>query len=309
MNHAAAPNLPRRHALRADGLLLLAAVLWGSGFVVQRQISEHLGPLGFNAIRNLIAMAVLLPFVLRRRPVREPDVRSPRSPWLAAGFATGLPLFAGSWVQQAGIARTTAGNAGFITGLYVVLVPLLAALLGHRIHRSTWLAALLATAGMYLLSATDAGHLGTGDLLVLISAGFWAVHVHAVGHFATRLDGLVLTWVQLAVATVLTVPLVPLLEPFSVAALRAVGPLLLYSGVICCAFGFTLQIAGQRHAPPAHAAILMSLESVFAAVFGRLFLAEQLGPRGLAGAALMLAGTLISQWPQLRRRESSDRGA
>lgn len=215
-----------------------------------------------------------------------------------ACLTTGGALFAGSWIQQAGIAQTTAGNAGFITGLYVVLVPILGIFLGSRPGAATWTAALLAAAGMYLLSATSTGSLGRGDLLVLASAGFWAIHVHAVSHFAKRWDGLELTVLQLVVATMLLAPLALLLETWTAAGLRTIALPLLYSGIICCALGFALQVIGQRHAPPSHAAILMSLESVSAAFFGGWFLGERLGLRGYAGAALMFIGMLISQWPR-----------
>lgn len=292
---------PDRTALRADLFLLLAAAIWGSGFVAQREISQHLGSLGFNAARNVIALLALTPFLLRRGSrARQPG---PPHDWrlgLAAGAATGTLLFFGGWIQQAGIARTTAGNAGFVTGLYVIFVPLFAALLGARLPRTTWFAALLALSGMYLLSASERWTLGPGDVLVLISALVWAVHVHAVGHFATRLDGLRLTAWQLAFGVLWSVPFASLAEPVSWPALRASGWPLVYSGVVCGAFAFTLQIAGQRHAPPSHAALLMSLEAVFAALFGAWLLGERYGLRGLAGAALMLLGMLVSQWPQLR---------
>lgn len=295
-------TVSRGETLRADGCLLMAAILWGSGFVAQREISEHLGSLAFNAARNLIALAALTPFVLARLSTVGPRPRPGLRLALAAAAATGAPLFLGGWVQQAGIAQTTAGNAGFITGLYVVLVPILTALMGTRLPASTWPAAALATGGMYLLSATERGTLGRGDLLVLVSAGFWAVHVLAIGHFSRRIDGYWLTWLQLAFATVFTVPLAAGLEPMDAGAFRRAALPLLYSGLLCGAFAFSLQIAGQRRAPPAHAAVLMSLEAVFAAAFGWVFLGERLVLRGWIGAGLMLAGMLVSQWPTLRGR-------
>lgn len=298
----AQPPIGLRHTWLADGCLLMAALLWGSGFVAQRVISEHLGPLAFNGMRNLIALLALTPFVLRTGDPLRPTPRPPFRLALLAGLATGLPLFLGGWVQQAGIARTTAGKAGFITGLYVVLVPMIAALAGTRLPRSTWPAAALGTAGLYLLSATRDWSLGQGDLLVLVSAGCWAFHVHAVGHFSRRLGGQWLGWLQVLVATAFSLPLAFHMERPGLEALRATTLPLLYSGLCCGALAFGLQIAGQRHAPPPHAAILMSLESVFAALFGWLLLGERLGPRGALGATLMLAGMLVSQWPALRRR-------
>lgn len=297
---AVAPS-GRHSPLGADLLLLSAALIWGSGFVAQRQASEHVGPLTFNAVRNLITMATLLPVVLRwgRRP---PPGGLALLPGLGAGALTGLALFAGGWLQQAGVAHTTAGNAGFITGLYVILVPLLAALGGARLGGYAWVAAGLATVGMYLLSATGSWTLGRGDGLVLVSAGFWSAHVLLIGRYAPRMNPLWLNWLQVAFAALLSLPPALFLESVSWAALWAAALPIGYAGVACGSIAFTFQILGQRHAPPAHAAILMSLEAVFAAVFGWLLLAETLGLRGLAGAALMLIGMLVSQWPQLRSR-------
>lgn len=306
------PNSPGsfRRAILSDGCLLLAAILWGSGFVVQRWIAPHLGPLTFNAARNLIALLAITPVVLMRWPRVEVGVGAVG--WreaVAGALATGIPLAVGGWIQQAGIELTTAGNAGFVTGLYVVFVPVLAALAGARLPASTWPAAVLATVGLYLLSANGDWSLGRGDLLVLVSAVFWAVHVHAIGHFSRRIPAGLLTWLQLAAGTVLTLPMAAVREEVSWAGLMAVVGPLLYSGIVCGALAFTLQVAGQRAAPPAHAAVLLSFESVFAAVFGGLFLGERLGVRGGFGAALMLAGMLASQWAVLRGRRDPGPGA
>ncbi len=290
----------RGQTIRGDLFLLGAAVIWGSGFVAQRAIAEHVGSLTFNGFRNLIAMVALLPFVwLARRGNGARGggtVPGRRLAW-AAGAATGGAVFVGGWIQQLGIAQTTAGNAGFITGLYVVFVPLQAALVGARLPAATWPAALLATVGMYLLSASGDWTLGRGDLLVLVSAVIWGLHVHAVGYFARRVDALWLTWLQLAFATAFSLPLALASEPVTWDALRAAGGPLLYTGLAGGALAFTLQISGQRHAPPAHAAILMGLEAVFAAFFGWWLLDERLGGRGWVGAGLMLTGSLVSQWP------------
>ena len=271
--------------------------------MAQRHISAHVGPVSFNAIRNLIALAALLPFVLLGARGSRP--RHPFPGWrlaLLAGAGTGGPVFVGGWIQQAGIALTTAGNAGFITGLYVVFVPLLAALAGIRMPRATWPAAGLAAVGMYLLSVQPGGGFARGDALVLVSAVIWALHVHAVGHFARKIDALWLAWLQLTFAAILGLPLAWATEPLSGDALRAAAWPLIYSGLAGGALGFTFQMAGQRHAPPAHAAVLLGLEGMFAALFGGWLLGERLGPRGWFGAMLMLAGSLVSQAHHLRAR-------
>jgi drug/metabolite transporter (DMT)-like permease len=294
----------RRAAWRADGLLLLTAVLWGSGFVAQRAGSEHLGPLAFNAARYVIAAVALTPVALRWG-LQRPAGGAP--PWHtgAAGLAAGVVLFAAGWLQQAGVGSTTAGNAGFITGLYVVLVPFLAWLRGGRLPASTWPAAALALLGLYLLSVTGDWSLGRGDALVLASAVLWAVHVLLVARFAPWINGILLAWLQMAVSAVLSLVLAFAFEAIPWIGIRAAFGPILYNGLVCGAVAFTLQILGQRHAPPAHAAILMSLEAVFAAFFGWWLLGERLGARGLAGCAFMFLGMAVSQWPVLRQRAAS----
>ncbi len=286
---------------RADLFLLTAAVVWGGGFVSQRAASEHLGPATYNAARFVVAAVALLPFVWprRHRPARVPSPGHWRG-WrvLAGGIAAGTVMCVGSWFQQAGVAETTAGKAGFITGLYVLLVPLIVWLAGTRPPRATFPAAAIAIAGLYLLSEAGLWSMGRGDLLVLVSAVVWAFHVLLIGWLAHRIDGLQIAWLQMVFSALLSLPLVLLNEDVSWAALVAAALPILYNGLVCGALGFTLQIVGQRHAPPSHAAILMSLESVFAALFGFLLLGERLGPRSLLGCALMLLATLTSQWPR-----------
>jgi len=215
---------------------------------------------------------------------------------LVGGLLVGTVLFAAATLQQMGVAQTTAGKAGFITSLYVVIVPLLGLALGHRIGRATWVGALLAAVGLYFLSLQPGDlRMAPGDLLVLIGAGLWAVHMLLLGRLSPGRDPVRLAFVQFMACAALSGLAALLFETTTAAGLRAALLPILYTGVLSVGVGYTLQVAGQRHAPPADTAIILSLEAVFAVVGGWLLLGEQLTPRALFGCGLMLAGILISQ--------------
>jgi drug/metabolite transporter (DMT)-like permease len=216
-------------------------------------------------------------------------------------------LTGGSLLQQVGLVSTTAGKAGFITGLYVVLVPLAGLLWRQQAGWPRWVGAALAAFGLYLLSVTGAFTIQRGDLLVLIGSLFWTAHVLVVGWLSPRTDPLALACVQFCVCAVLSALILPLVERPRLEDLRAAAVPILYGGVLSVGVALTLQVVAQRRAPPAHAALLLSLESVFAALGGWLLLGERLGPRGLAGCALMFAGMLCAQLPLLLRSRPRSR--
>lgn len=287
------PTASRGEQLRANLILLAVAVIWGSAFVAQRTGMERIGPFTFNGVRFALGSAVLLPFLGWRRS------RGLSSFGLRSGALLGLLLFAGASFQQTGLVYTTAGKAGFITALYVVLVPLLLALVWReRVGWSAWLGAALAMVGLFLLSAqllTDGFRLAPGDGWVLAGAFAWALHVIAVGRVAPGRDPLWLAMVQYGVCALLCLVVAVALERMEWAdALLAKWPLL-YAGVLSTGLAYTGQIVAQRHAASAHAALILSLESVFAALFGWLLLGEVLTTRQLLGCGLMLAGMLLVQ--------------
>lgn len=300
----------RPGVLANDALLLLAAAIWGFAFVAQRAGMRHVGPFAYTAVRFALGSLALVPLALleRRsaarnaaagRPGPAPAVSGrPISP-LAGGLLAGTVLFGGAILQQAGLVWTTAGKAGFITGLYVVLVPLAGLFWGPRPGWSRWLGAGLAGAGLFLLTVTSSFALERGDLAVLVGALCWTAHVHVVGWLSPRTRVVALSCVQFAVCSLLSAAGWAFLEPFSPASLAAAAVPILYGGLVSVGVAYTLQVVAQRHAPPAHAAILLSLEAVFAAVGGWLALGERLSPRGIVGCSLMLAGMLCSQLPQL----------
>ncbi len=277
---------------RAHGLLLLTAAVWGLAFVAQRAGMAYIGPFTYNAARFALGAAVLEIFLRYRR--RRQGAARPRG-HVGHGLLLGLLIFAGASLQQAGLVSTTAGKAGFITGLYVVLVPLLAALRGKNPARTVWAGAWLAVAGLYLLSVRGAWRIAPGDALVLASAFFWAAHVVAVDHFVDHNDSLRLAARQFWVVAGLSALVALGWEPISWAGLRAAGPAILYGGLISVGVGYTLQVVAQQHAEPGLAAIIFSLEAVFALLGGVLLLGETLTLRGVLGAGLMLAGMILAQ--------------
>jgi len=289
--------------LRSDLLLLLAAAIWGLAFVAQRLGMEHTGPLAFNASRFLLGALVLLP-VMRARARTGGPGGGPPAPWrqdLRRGLVLGLVLFGGATLQQVGVVYTTAGKAGFITGLYVVLVPVLGLAVGQRTGPRTWAGGLLAVVGLYLLSVTGRLHMEQGDLYVLGGAFFWATHVLFIARWAPRTEPVRLAALQFAVCGVISLLAALVLEPDSWQGLHgALGPIL-YAGLLSTGVAYTLQVVAQRHAPPAHAAIILSLEAVFAVLGGLALLGESLPLRGWVGCALMLAGMILSQLAPARR--------
>jgi drug/metabolite transporter (DMT)-like permease len=294
-----------RQALRADLLLLGAAVLWGTAFVAQRSAMQHIGPLTYNGVRFAIGGLALLPFVvIRARIAARRGTRRDRPKlrtYLVGGTAAGLVLLVAADLQQAGLVYTTAGKAGFITGLYAPLVPLLGLLGGQRTRRATWAGVGLAVVGLYFLSVSATFELNPGDALILACAAACAVQVLVIAWLAPRLDPLVLGLIQCSIVAGGSLLLAGCAEHVTLAGLRAAAWEIAYGGVCSVSIAFTLQIIGQRHAPPGHAALVMSLEAVFAALAGYLVLHETFGPREMLGAALMLSGTLVSQVRRLTR--------
>ncbi len=287
------------HALRADLLMLVTAMIWGSSFVAQRLGMDAIGPFLYSGLRFALAVVVLLPVImlLRRRSARP---ASPISrPVLLGGSLMGAVLALGINLQQVGLLFTSVTNSGFITGLYVIVVPLLGLLLGHKTGLGIWLGASLAVVGMFLLSVGEGFHVASGDLLQLAGAFVWGIHVLLVGVFAARHDALVLALVQFVTCAAISLALALVFERLPGAEITQALPAILYGGIFGVAVGFTLQVIAQKHAIASHAAIILSLEAVFAAIAGALLLGESLSSRGYVGCALMFAGMLLAQlWPK-----------
>lgn len=294
-----------KNTLRADLILLLAAIFWGTTFIFQRQAMERMTPLAYTGIRFSLGALALLPLALPRalrlwRMSDEPGRLL--AGWLKGCLLAGTFLFVGIAFQQYGLLWTTAGKAGFITSLYVVIVPLLLLVAGRGILFGELVGAALAVIGLYFLSFTDSFALSRGDFLVVIGAFVWAGHVLCIGWLSPRMDSLVLGAGQAAVCACLGLVAMALLgETPSFSALAGSWLDILWGGIFSVALGFTLQVMGQRDATPAAAAIILQMEAVVAAIAGWLVLGEDMTGRMMFGAAVMLAGFLLSQlWPILR---------
>ena len=283
---------------RSDLLLLLAAAIWGFAFVAQRVGMDYVGPFTFSAVRFSLGSLVLVPFLLFRKkqafnrlsPTKQEKTRII---WLQ--LLLGLLVFGGVSFQQYGLVYTTAGNAGFITGLYVVFVPVIGLFLGQRNHVTIWIGVALAIAGLYFLSVKEGFSINFGDYLVLICALIWSVHVLLVGVVAPKTDPIRTAIIQFAICAFLSWIVALGFEEISLQPiLDALWPIL-YGGVMSVGIGYTLQVFAQQKAHPAYASIILSLESVFAVLGGWLILNELVTGKIILGCCLMLAGMIVVQ--------------
>lgn len=282
----------------ADLILLIVAMIWGSAFAVQRVAGRTMDPFTFNGLRFLLGGMLILPVAWRGnkpKPLVQKKSLAQTKYWLIYVPLAGIILFAAGGLQQAGLETTTAGNAGFITSLYVVIVPILMALIWkQRVRWSIWMAAIVAVLGSLLLSTGGMLKLAAGDTLELMGAVLWALHVILVGRAMQHLEVLSFAAGQYLVAGLLNLA-VSLLTQQSWAGLTEAWWTVIYIGLLSTAIGYTLQVYGQRSAPPADAAILLSTESVFAALTGYLFLNERLEPVQMLGCVLILGAILLAQ--------------
>ena len=290
---------------KSNTLLLVTAAIWGFAFVAQRVSMQYIGPFTFNAARFILGSLSLLPLVAVSRGQRSAAENIQPQPGLKfvifGGFAAGFMLFMGMSLQQVGLIYTTAGKAGFITSLYVVLVPILAFFWKQSTNPGTWIGAALSALGLYFLSVTERFTIEFGDLLVFMCAFFWAGQVLIISWLSPKIQSVKLAFIQFVVCAVLSLVVAVVVEDISLKALvQATWPIL-YNGILSSGVAFTLQVIAQRHTHPAHASIIMSMEAVFAAIGGWLLLNEILSMRGFVGCGLMLGGMLISQlWSKVR---------
>ncbi len=285
-------RIPR---LKADLALLSVSLIWGIAFVVQRIAALQVGVFLFNGLRFLVGALVLAPFWGKGKVLNTPAQGIHRRDLLVV-VLVGLVLFFGAALQQEGLKYTTAGNAGFITGLYVVFIPLLMAFVWRQLPRPIiWIAAALSVSGLFLLSTGGQLQMNPGDGLVLISSIFWALHVIMIGRVVQRVGVAQLAIVQYLVCGSLSLLIGLATEMQTLPALLHQWWLVLFTGVISVGLGYTLQAIGQRIAPPSDAAILLSMEAVFAALFGWWFLGEHLTSLQLVGCGIIFLGILMAQ--------------
>ena len=287
--------------VQANLLLLLAGAIWGAGFIAQSTAMETLGPIWFIGLRFAVATVVALPFAFWEKS----RAKSPVRPTDVAGFAlTGLALFAAAAFQQVGLLTTTVTNSGFLTGLYVVFTPILTVLVLRRSpHWIVWPAAFMASFGIFLLSGGTLAALTVGDMLTIFCAVLWSVQMICVGVFAGRAGRpIALSLVQFALCAVLGCAAGVLFEPISLAAVQGALPEILYAGFFSSGIAFIFQNVAQRYTTAPQAAIFLSSEALFAALFGVMLLGETISPAGYAGCAIIFAAMLaVELVPEMLR--------
>ncbi len=289
-------------ALRGNLLLLVTSAIWGFGFIAQQLGSRALPPFSFNACRFALGSASLLPLIAIgwRDPARRRARAASRRLSVQGGLLNGGVMFLGAWLQQAGIAETTAGQAAFLTGLYILFVPLLGLFMHHRVPLTTWCAGILALVGLYLLSVREDLSVSRGDVFEIAGAVFWALHILCIDAYVKRSDPLEFSFWQFAFCALFSVGTALFLEPGGFAHVGDALLPILYCGVVSVGIAYTLQVVAQKDVIPAHAALILSVETVFATLGGAVVLGENLGLRGYVGCVLMFSGMILAQWHGLR---------
>ncbi|MCK5398282.1 MAG: DMT family transporter [Thermoplasmata archaeon] len=288
-----------------DLLLLVTAVIWGFAFVAQRVGMDYMGPYAFNGIRFALGAFSLVPFIIwqsRKQPAKDIK-KPPKNLLIIGGLTAGVLVFFGASFQQVGLMSTTAGNAGFITGLYMVIVPVMGLAIGQRTNKGTIIGITLAVFGLYFLSVTEDFTIAWGDVLVLIGAFFWAAQVLVISYFSPKLDSLKLAFLEFLICSILSMIVALAIETITWEGISGAAVPLLYGGLASVGVAYTIQVFAQKKTHPSHASIIMGMEAVFAVIGGWMFLNEMLSFRGFIGCGLMLAGMIISQlWGMKRKR-------
>lgn len=294
--------------LRGSIMLLMTAMIWGLAFVAQSDGMNYVGPFTYNASRTLLGGVVLIPVIALFRLIPQKNKadtpkNAPLKTTITGGIVCGTVFFVASTLQQIGITMTTAGKAGFVTALYIVIVPIIGVIVYHKTTLKIWICCVIAIAGFYFLCITEDFGVSTGDLLVLACAFFFAVHIMVIDRFnAKNTDGTLMSCIQFFTAGIMMLVCMFIFEQPDIDAVFAAWLPILYGGVMSCGIAYTLQILGQRHTEPTVATLIMSLESVFAALSGWLLLGESLSIKELCGCALVFIAVVLAQIDIKKRR-------
>lgn len=296
----------KNKAIGNEIFLIITAIIWGTSFVAQRIGMDYIGPFTFTATRFILGTLSLLPVILLADRLSEKakenlktkeykqETRSNRD-LLIAGIACGLALFLGISFQQTGLQYTSAGKAGFITALYIVLVPILGIFLNQKVEKNIWAGLVLAIIGLYLLSVQKDFSISKGDLIVLLGTVFWAIHILIIDYFAPKVDGLRMSCIQFFTAGILSLLVALFTETIEInLIINSAGPIL-YTGVVVVGIAYTFQILGQKGTNPSVSAIILSTESVFAAISGTLILGEVMSVKEIVGCIFMFGAVLLTQ--------------
>lgn len=289
--------------LRADLILLLTAFIWGLAFVYQRTGMDHIGPITFTFGRFFIGALAILPLWYA---MEKPEQIFANNAINKKAALLGLVLTAGMLLQQWGMVYTTAGRAGFLTGVYIIFVPIIGIFFRNKTQWPTWVGVAMAMVGLFFLGQVESDELFTGDILILLGSILFALHMIFTGKLANQTSPFRLIFIQFVVATIISFILVPIFEGWDWQGILGAGVALLYVGVMSSGVAFCLQVVGQRTAPASHASIILSFESVFAALCGWWLLDEYLTDPELIGCGLILAGGLVSQLKVLLKQSAGD---
>ena len=299
-------QIPLKNSL----LLLLAAVIWGIAFVAQSVGMDYVGGFTFNAVRSLIGSAVLVPLILIPGQNNSDNSETSeaaasttsgiqkRKDLIIGGISCGICLCLASNFQQFGIKYTTVGKAGFITACYIVIVPIIGLFLGKKCSKFIWAAVAMALIGLYLLCITDGFSIGKGDLLVLVCAFLFSIHILVIDHFSPKADGVKLSCIQFLTCGILSAIPALILEHPQVSSILAAWQPILYAGVMSCGVAYTLQVIGQKNMNPTVASLILSMESCISVLAGWIILGQQLSAKEILGCVIMFAAIILAQLPQ-----------
>ncbi|WP_446898552.1 DMT family transporter [Clostridium sp. LBM24168] len=283
----------KSQAIRSNIFLFITAIIWGFAFVAQRVGMQFVGPFTFNGVRFALGSVSLLPIMIFFKIKNNRVDSELRVIW--AGTLSGIFLFLASSFQQVGLQGTTAGKAAFITGLYIVIVPILSVFLRRRIDINSWIGAFLAVIGLYLLCVESGMSISYSDFMELVSAFLFAIQILLIDYFADRVDSIKLAFYQFLTCTILSFIIALFRENINFHSILQCSVPILYGGIMSVGVAYTLQILGQKNADPSYASIIMSMETVFAAIGGFLILREYMGIRQLLGCFMMFLGVVLSQ--------------
>lgn len=280
--------------VKSTMFLLLTAIIWGFAFVAQRIGTEYVESFTYNGVRYTLGALSLIPVIMifEKEKLSEINIKYT----ILASFVTGVVLFIASSLQQIGIViGQSAGRAGFITSLYIVIVPMFGVFVGKKINISTWVGVLFAIVGLYLLSVSGNENINAGDVIVFVGAFFWAAHILLIDHFVEKVSPLMFSLGQFATCAILSLVCAFIFESPQLSAIMDAGIPILYGGIMSVGVAYTFQVLGQRGVTPEFASIICSTEALFSAVGGALILGESMTVRGYAGCALIFAGILFAQ--------------
>lgn len=295
----------RQRSLRSSAMLTLTALIWGVAFVAQSEGMNYVGGFTFNACRFIVGGVVLIPciFFLRRvngdqrAQLTRAEQAQRRKTGIIGGICCGVFICLGSTLQQFGIAQTTVGKAGFITSLYIIIVPILGLFLRKKVGLNIWASVGIAAAGMYLLCITEGFAISRGDFLVFLCAIGFSLHILVIDYFSPKADGVVISCIQFFTAGIISCVFMFLFERPTGDAVTAAWAPVLYAGVMSCGVGYTLQVVAQKDVEPTIASLIMSLESVFSLLAGWVLLGQKMSPKELSGCVLVFGAIVLAQVP------------